>query len=72
VLLTELGLPAVFGLADLALVPLVVWDLKTRGRLHSVTLWGGLLILASSPLRLVLSGTGAWLAFADWAVGFVT
>ena len=27
-------------------------------------IWGGLLIIASQPLRLVLSGTPAWLALA--------
>jgi hypothetical protein len=49
-----------FGLTDLFLVPPVVWDLKSRGRLHPATLWGGLLLVASQPLRLWLSGTEAW------------
>jgi Na+-transporting NADH:ubiquinone oxidoreductase subunit NqrB len=62
----ELGNPVVFFvLADLFLVPLVVWDLKTRGRLHPATLWGGLVLVASQPLRLALSGTPAWQAFAE-------
>jgi hypothetical protein len=34
-----------------------------------VTLCGGLVIVASQPLRLVLSTTSAWLAFAGWAIG---
>jgi hypothetical protein len=59
------GPPAFFVLTDLFLVPLVIWDLKTRGRLHPATLWGGLLIIASQPLRLWLMGTGAWQAFAQ-------
>ena len=50
---------------------LVAWDFASRGRLHPVTLWGGLAIVVSQPLRLVLSGTGAWLAFAGWAVGLL-
>lgn len=54
-------------LLDLFLVPMVVWDLASRGRLHPVTLWGGLALIASEPLRLVLSQTSAWLAFAGWA-----
>jgi hypothetical protein len=61
--------PLFFGLTDLFLVPIVIWDLASRGRVHSATAWGGLLIIVSQPLRLVLSGTPAWLAFARWATG---
>jgi hypothetical protein len=68
----ELGNPLVyFGLADLFIVALAAWDLRSRGRLHRVTLWGGLAIVLSQPLRLALSGTPAWLAFAGWATGLV-
>ncbi|MFL6202775.1 MAG: hypothetical protein ACJ76J_26700 [Thermoanaerobaculia bacterium] len=56
---------------DLFLVPMVVWDLASRGRVHRVTLWGGLALIASQPLRFLLSETGAWLAFASWAVGLL-
>ena len=55
-----------FGLTDLFLVPLVVWDVTTRRRLHPATLWGGLSLVLSQPLRLFLSGTDGWLAFARW------
>lgn len=61
--------PLFFGLTDLFLVALVVWDLRSRGRLHPVTLWCGALFVLSQPLRLVVSGTSAWLAFARWATG---
>ena len=67
----SLGPLAFVGIADLFLVPLVAWDLRTRGRLHPVTLWGGLLIVASQPLRLLVGGTDAWLAFARWATGLL-
>ena len=53
-----------FVLADLFLVPLVIWDLKTRGRLHPATLWGGLLVVASQPFRLWLMNTDTWFALA--------
>jgi hypothetical protein len=56
-------------LADLFILALAIWDLVTRRRLHPVTLWGGLLIIASQPLRLLIAGTDSWLAFAHWAVG---
>jgi uncharacterized membrane protein YozB (DUF420 family) len=60
----EHGPVAFFALADAFLLPLVIWDLKTRGRLHPATLWGGLLLIVSQPLRLWLMGTDAWQAFA--------
>lgn len=71
VLLLGLGPPVVFAVATLFLVPLVVWDLKTRGRLHPVTLWGGLLLAVSGPLRLLISRTDGWLVVADGLVGLV-
>jgi hypothetical protein len=68
----ELGNPFVyFGLADLFIVALAVWDFRSSGRLHRVTLWGGLAIVLSQPLRLAVSETSAWLAFASWATGLV-
>ena len=66
-----LGPLGFFGISDLFLVPLVVWDLRTRGKLHPVTLWGGLLMIASQPLRLLVGGTDGWLAFARWATGLL-
>ena len=71
VVVLSLGPPAFFGLTDLFLVTLAIWDFRTRGRLHPVTLWGGMLIIVSQPLRLVISGTEGWLAFARWATGLV-
>jgi hypothetical protein len=58
-------------ITDLFILALAAWDLASRGRLHPVTLWGGLAIVASQPLRVVVSGTEAWLSFARWAVGLV-
>jgi len=66
-----LGPFAFFGLTDLSVVALAIWDFRTRGRLHPVTLWGGLLIIVSQPLRLVVSSTQGWLAFARWATGLL-
>jgi hypothetical protein len=66
-----LGPLAFFGLTDLFIIALAIWDFRTRGRLHPVTLWGGLLIIVSQPLRLVVSSTQGWLAFARWATGLL-
>ncbi len=60
-----------YGLTDLFLVPIVIWDIASRGRVHPATLWGGLLTIASQPLRLVVSGTTAWMDFARWATGLL-
>ena len=61
------GGPLVFyGLADLFIVPCIIFDIVTRGRPHRATLLGGALIVASHPLRLIIGGTHAWLVFATW------
>jgi len=41
-------------------------DRRTRGRVHPVTLWGGLFVLASAPLRAFVGTTGAWQVLAGW------
>ena len=58
--------PLFFFLSDLFIAALAVWDWKSRGSVHRATRWGGALIVLSQPLRLALSGTAAWLAFAGW------
>jgi hypothetical protein len=60
------GPPAFFGLTDLFIVALIAYDLLTMRRVHAATVWGGLFLVASQPLRLMISGTNAWLAFAGW------
>ena len=55
-----------FGLSDLFIVPCLVYDLVTRGRPHRATVLGGLLVVISHPLRLIIGSTHAWLAFATW------
>lgn len=68
----QLGNPfAYFGLADLFIVALAIWDFRKRGKLHPVTRWGGLALIVSQPARLALSGTAVWLAFAAWLTSLV-
>jgi hypothetical protein len=62
----EWGPLAFFGLSDLFIVPCLIYDLITRGRFHRATVLGGLLIVISHPLRLIIGNTSAWLAFAAW------
>ncbi len=56
---------------DLFLVPLFVWDIVSRRRLHPATLWGALAIVACHMLRMPLASTAGWQAFAGWAVQVV-
>jgi len=49
-----------FGLSDLFIVAMVVWDLRSSSKLHAVTLWAGLLTILSQPLRLIISDSQAW------------
>jgi hypothetical protein len=53
---------------DLFLVPMIAWDLMSRGRVHRVTLFGGLAVIVTQPLRLMVSQTSAWVSLAGWAV----
>lgn len=62
---------AAFALTDLFIVAQGVWDFRSRGRLHPATLWGGAAIVVSQPLRVLVSGTAGWLAFARWATGLL-
>jgi hypothetical protein len=55
-------------MTDLFLVPLCAWDLRSRRRLHPVTLWGVLGIVAYHVLRMPIASTAPWQAFAAWAV----
>jgi hypothetical protein len=63
------GLITVFATAYLFLAAAVIYDLVTRRRVHPVYIWGGLLLVASVPLRLFVSGTGAWRSLAQFLTG---
>jgi hypothetical protein len=56
---------------DLFLVPMIIWDIVSRGRVHRVTLIGGLAVIASQPLRVMVSETHVWLNVAGWAIGLL-
>ena len=58
-----------FGLTDVLLVVLALYDRSTLGRVHPATIWGGLVLVLSQPLRLFVSGTDAWLRMAHWLTG---
>jgi hypothetical protein len=57
---------AFFGLPDLLMLGLVIFDTIKHRRLHPAFSWGLAFLIASHPLRLMLSGTETWLRFATW------
>ena len=67
----QVGPLAFFGLSDLFILPCLLYDCVTRGRFHRATVLGGLAIVISHPLRLMLGHTQAWLAFATWLTRWV-
>jgi hypothetical protein len=69
--LLALGPPAFFGIGLSFLVAGMIYDFATRRRIHPVYVWGGAALVASVPLRLLISGTGAWQAFAASLVRLV-
>jgi hypothetical protein len=58
----------VFGTTDLLLGIVVAYDTIARRKLHPAYLWGGALLVASHPLRVVLASTSTWLCIARWLV----
>jgi hypothetical protein len=66
------AVPGVVGamvLVNLFLIAMVVHDFYTRGRLHPVTLWGGLTTLLSEPLRFAIGYSAPFQAFAKSLMG---
>jgi len=50
----------------LFLIPLALWDLNSRGRVHWVTATGAGVLVGSWLFRLAIWQTPWWLAFAGW------
>jgi hypothetical protein len=67
----QVGPLAFFGLADLFIVACLLYDLIARRRLHRATILGGMLLVVSHPLRLLIGNTQAWLTFATWLTQWV-
>jgi hypothetical protein len=55
-----------FGLPAILAIGFVAYDTWRNRKLNKLFLAGAVLLIISYPLRLILSGTGAWVAFATW------
>jgi hypothetical protein len=62
---------AFYGLPDLCVVALVVYDTIKQRRLHPAYLWGATLLIASHPLRIMFARTDTWLGIANSLVALV-
>jgi FtsH-binding integral membrane protein len=51
------------------LVPVIIWDLVTRRRIHSATILGSFLIILALALSVPIGGTEAWHAFVTSTLG---
>ncbi len=60
------GRRLVVMLAFIVAAPLA--DLLSGRRPHPISLWGGLLLVASMPLRFAVAQTAAWHQFARWLI----
>jgi hypothetical protein len=56
----QVVLPALF------LVALALWDIRSMGRPHRITLAGGAAIIVVSAIKPLIWATPAWLLFARW------
>lgn len=57
------------GVTDLFLVVAVAYDIATRRRVHPVYLWGGLALVLSQVVRIVILDTAVWRALTTALVG---
>jgi hypothetical protein len=55
--------------ADAIILAGLLYDWRSRGRVHAVWLWGGGLLIASQFLRVAIMHSGPWLAFARAMAG---
>lgn len=64
--LQSLGPLFFFGVPTVLAIGLLVYDTWRNRKLNVVFLVGALTMIASYPLRIMLSGTDAWVSFATW------
>lgn len=57
-----------FGVTDAFIIACGTYDLVTRGRVHPATVWGGIAIIASQILSLLIGFSAVWSRFSTWLV----
>jgi hypothetical protein len=56
------------GSIALFVLAMAIYDRRSRERVHPVTLWGGLALVLSFPVRLAVARTDLWLDVAQWLI----
>jgi hypothetical protein len=59
-----------FGVPILLMIFAVTYDRVQNGKFNKVFIYACLFLTVSYPLRIMISGTDAWLAFAHWIITF--
>lgn len=59
-----------FGVPTVIAIGLLIYDTWRNRKLNMPFLVGALVLIASYPLRIVISGTGAWMNFAAWVTSW--
>jgi hypothetical protein len=70
-LITILGVfhPALpLGSVAFFVVAMAIHDRRSATHVHPVTLWGGLILIVSFPVRMAVAKTGLWLTAAAWLI----
>jgi hypothetical protein len=60
-----------FGLLGALVLASAVHDVVLYARIHPVSLWGGLFILTTFPVRVAVGLTPAWHTFAVWLIRWI-
>lgn len=60
--------PVIMGVMLAFLVAAPVRDLWTRRRIHAVSLWGGVAVLLSVPVRIAIAYSAPWHRVAAWLI----
>jgi hypothetical protein len=59
-----------FGLPTVLCLIALGYDRWLNGKFNWVMIYAVIFLVATYPLRLMVSGTDAWLVFANWLIGF--
>lgn len=62
------GLWEMVGFTEIAPIVFILYDTVKHRRLHPGFAWGGLALLSSLPVFMVIGNTHVWLNFATWLV----
>ena len=66
----DLGPLVFFGIPTLIMMFALIYDRVQNRKFNKVFVYGSLLLFVSYPLRLMISGTDAWLSIANWLTKF--